>query len=70
MPTARLTYRLPEEESEHRDALQGTYAKLLIWEIDQHCRALLKHGDPDEETRALAEQIRMMIRAADRVTLE
>jgi hypothetical protein len=34
---------------------------LALWEIDQKCRSLMKHGDPTPETRKLAEEIRGMI---------
>lgn len=61
MPTATLRFTLPEEESEFRTAQQGQAAKSALWEIDQHCRSLLKHGEPSEETARLAEEIRGMI---------
>jgi hypothetical protein len=32
-----------------------------LWDIDQRCRSLLKHGDPSDETARLAEEIRGMI---------
>jgi hypothetical protein len=70
MPTATLTYTLPDEESEHRAALEGSAARLLLWDIDQHCRSVMKHGDPHPETRRLAEAIRRMIHEADGVTLD
>lgn len=60
---AVLIYRLPDEEVEHRAALQGSEAKGCLWEIDQRLRGLLKHGNPSEETRRLAEEIRGMIPA-------
>ena len=61
MPTATLTYTLPDEESEHRAALEGSAARLLIWDIDQHCRSVVKHGEPTPQERRLAEAIRRMI---------
>ena len=63
MPRATLTFRLPDEEVEHRAALQGAAAKSCLWEIDQRLRGLLKHGSPGEETARLAEEIRQMIPA-------
>lgn len=62
MPIATLRFRLPEEQAEFDDALQGREAKRVIWEIDQHCRSLLKHGEPTKEQAELAEQIRQMLR--------
>lgn len=68
MPTVTLTYTLPDEQSEFDAAREGGAARSLLWEIDQHLRSLLKHGEPPSETRALAEAIREMIREAQGVT--
>lgn len=62
MPTATLRYRLPDEQAEFDAARQGSEARRVIWEIDQRCRSLLKHGEPSDETARLAEEIRQMIR--------
>lgn len=61
MPRATLTFTLPDEDIEHRAALQGAAAKVALWEIDQRLRGLLKHGDPSPETRRVAEEIRSSI---------
>jgi Mn-dependent DtxR family transcriptional regulator len=58
---ATLTFSLPDEQGEYDAARLGRDALVALWEIDQHCRALLKHGSPSEETRELAEAIRAMI---------
>lgn len=62
MPTATLTFTLPDEQADFDAARQGSEAKRILWEIDQHCRSLVKHGEPSGETRRLAEEIRAMIR--------
>lgn len=62
MPIATLRYRLPDEQAEFDAARQGSEARRVIWEIDQRCRSLLKHGEPSDETARLAEEIRQMIR--------
>jgi hypothetical protein len=62
VPTATLRYRLPEEQPEFDAARLGSSACACLWEIDQRCRSLLKHGSPSEETRALAEEIRLILR--------
>ena len=49
---------------------EGQAARSLLWEIDQHLRGIIKHGDPDRFRRELAEEIRGMIRDAHGVTLE
>ena len=61
MPTATLRYRLPEEEHEYRRAMLGDLAIQTLWCIDQHCRAVIKHGDVSKETAAILQQIREMI---------
>jgi hypothetical protein len=71
MPTARLTFRLPEEEPEFKTACQAAAAKSLLWDLDQHCRSIVKYEqEPHEERRRLAEEIRQIIREAEGVTIE
>jgi len=70
MPTATLTFTLPDEQSDFDAAREGQAARSLIWAIDQHCRSLLKHGNPDAATRALAGDIRQMILDEAGVTLD
>ena len=60
-PVATLRYRLPDEQGDFDAARLGSQALLALWEIDQRCRSLLKHGDPSDETARLAEEIRGMI---------
>jgi hypothetical protein len=56
-----LRFDLPDEQADFDAARLGRQALSALWDIDQHCRALLKHGDPSEETASLAEAIRGMI---------
>jgi hypothetical protein len=58
---ATLRFRLPEEQPEYDAARLGRAALGTLWNIDQHCRSVVKHCDPSEETRELAEAIREMI---------
>ena len=62
MPIATLRYRLPDEQSDFNAARLGNQMAVALWDIDQRLRALLKHGEPSEETARLAEEIRQMIR--------
>ena len=62
MPTLTIRYRLPEEQNDYDAARLGRQMVATLWEIDQWCRSLLKHGDPSEETARLAEELREMIR--------
>ena len=58
---ATLKFSLPDEQAEYDAARLGSEAMQVLWQIDQTCRSLLKHGTPTEEQRKLAEQIREMI---------
>jgi hypothetical protein len=58
---ATLSFNLPDEQGEFDAARLGSKALAALWDIDQRCRSLLKHGDPSEETARLAEEIRGMI---------
>ena len=60
-PVATLRFTLPDEQGDYDAARLGSQALLTLWEIDQKCRSLLKHGDPTPEARKLAEEIRGMI---------
>ena len=62
MPVVTIRYTLPDEQGDFDAARQGSEARRVIWEIDQRCRSLLKHGEPSDETARLAEEIRQMIR--------
>ena len=61
MPTVTIRYTLPDEQAEFDAARLGREALTTLWQIDQHCRSLLKHGEPSESEERLAEQIRAMI---------
>jgi hypothetical protein len=61
MPTVTIRYTLPDEQGEFDAARLGREALSALWEIDQHCRSRVKHGDPTPEERGLAEEIRRMI---------
>ena len=58
---ATLEFDLPDEQGEFDAARLGSKALTTLWDIDQRCRSLLKHGDPSDETARLAEEIRGMI---------
>jgi hypothetical protein len=62
MPHAILRFRLPDEQPELDAAMQGRDAKSVIWEVDQYCRGILKHGNPSEEAATYLERIRNLLR--------
>jgi hypothetical protein len=61
MPKIVIEFDLPDEQPDFDAAIHGREALLVIWDIDQRCRSLLKHGEPTEEQAKLAEEIREMI---------
>jgi hypothetical protein len=62
MPHVIIRFRLPEDKGDFDAAMQGRDAKIVIWEIDQYCRGLLKHGTISDETARHFERIREMLR--------
>jgi hypothetical protein len=62
MPVVTIQYNLPDEQGDFDAARLGRQMAATLWDVDQRCRALLKHGDPSEETASLAEEIRGLIR--------
>jgi hypothetical protein len=62
MPHVIIRYRLPDEQPELTAAMQGADAKSVLWQVDQYCREVLKHGEPSAETRRHLEEIRETLR--------
>ncbi len=62
MPHVILRFRLPDEQTELNAAMQGREAKAVLWDVDQYCRSICKHGEPSAETREHLEHIRTLIR--------
>lgn len=60
---ATLNYTLPDDDAEFRAALAGGRALSALWQIDQYCRSIIKHGDPGVEAERLAKEVRAMIPA-------
>ena len=58
---AILKFSLPDDQAEFDAARLGRQALSTLWDIDQRCRSLIKHGEPTDEERRLAEDIRRMI---------
>lgn len=63
MPKATLTFLLPEEQAEFDTAARAQDYKSCIWDIDQYCRGVIKHGEPlSEDARHHIEYVRSIIR--------
>jgi hypothetical protein len=58
---ATFTFNLPDDQAEFDAARLGRAALSALWQIDQHCRSLLKHGEPTPEEARMAQEIRAMI---------
>jgi hypothetical protein len=58
---AILKFTLPKDQAEYDAARLGSEAMQTLWQIDQRCRSLCKYGEPSEDARRLAEEIRGMI---------
>ena len=58
---ATLTFSLPDDQAEFDAARLGRQALSTLWDIDQRCRSLIKHGEPTDAERRLAQEIRAMI---------
>ena len=46
---AILIFDLPEEEEEFNNAVNGSNAKIALWDINEMFRSMLKHTDPDKD---------------------
>jgi hypothetical protein len=55
---ATFTFDLPDDQGDFDAARLGRDALAVLWVIDQHCRAILKHGDPSDDVRRLCESLR------------
>lgn len=56
-----MTFRMPDDQAEYDAARLGREALAALWEIDQHCRSILKHGEPSPECREALEAVRRII---------
>jgi hypothetical protein len=56
-----MEFTLPDDQGDYDAARLGREALAALWEIDQRCREILKHGDPSPELREALEDIRRSI---------
>ena len=59
---ATLTFNLPEDDAEHKHAINAVSYFSCLWDIDQQMRSALKHGHSFKTADELAEHIRDVIR--------
>jgi len=54
---ATLEFNLPEDELDLSNAINGNKFKLILWDMDQHLRSIVKYSENEEEVR-VAEELR------------
>ncbi len=59
MPVATLTFNLPEEEPEFRQAVNASSWQLICWELDQHLRSEVKYAS-DETPEVVTEALQLV----------
>ena len=42
---ATITFTLPEEEEEYRNAIEGAKMRAMLWDVDQFLRAKMKYEE-------------------------
>ena len=58
---ATLEFNLPEDELDLSNAINGNKFKLILWDMDQHLRNIVKYGE-NEEAVEVAEELRNKLR--------
>ena len=58
---AILEFNLPEDELNLSNAINGNKFKLILWDMDQHLRNIVKYGENEEAVR-VAEELRNKLR--------
>jgi hypothetical protein len=62
MPKATLTFKLPEEDSEHRLAINGHKYYSILWEFDQWLRSEMKYQDHETiQTESVRDKLRELM---------
>jgi hypothetical protein len=65
MPTVTLTFRIPEEEQEMHQTLQGEHFYSIISEADNHLRSFVKYREGQSaDALQLADEVRAILREA------
>lgn len=61
MAKATLEFNLPEENSEHLMAVKALDFYVTLWDIKDHLRSKLKHGDLKENQYEVYEEIQDLL---------
>lgn len=60
MPIHSIRFKIPEENEELNTVMHASEYYSALWEIDQYCRGILKHGDGKEDLEKTLEHIRSL----------
>jgi predicted DNA-binding protein len=60
---ATLSFNLPEESTEHLDALEGRDWKTVVYELNEQLRTYQKHGHSFKTADDLLEELRTILRS-------
>jgi len=55
---ATLEFDLPEENEEHKDAINGHLWKKVVWDLSQHLRSKIKYSDLSDDQYKIYEDLR------------
>jgi len=53
MPKGILEFKLPEEKEEFEEAQKGGIYKLVLWDLDQHLRGIIKYNNDKHDEKSL-----------------
>ena len=65
MMKAILEFDLPEDRTEYEITGRASEFYCVLWDIDQHCRQILKHAEPSKDVEEVLEEIISMIPELD-----
>lgn len=60
MPKHIIEFSLPDEREELSTVMHASEYYSALWEIDQYCRGILKHGNGKEDIEETLEHIRSL----------
>ena len=69
MPYHIIKYKLPDEREDLNTTLLASEYHSALWEIDQFCRGVLKHGNGKENLTETLERVRELASVVHRETI-
>jgi hypothetical protein len=60
-----LVFKLPENEEEHRVAVNGGRYHSALWHVDQQCRSWMKYGHSFQSVEEALTAVRRLIAEED-----